>query len=62
MTIDDILPEDERLNLWCDLVTIAATIQEYTDLWWSLDEGLHRANERRAAAQANPTKPRQVQG
>jgi hypothetical protein len=47
MNLQDVLSEDERLELWAEMMFLATIIQEYADSWWSVDPGLRRANERR---------------
>lgn len=53
MKLDDVLNEDERLDLWIEMSLLATMLQEYTDWWWTLDTGLHRANARRAGIDYN---------
>lgn len=47
MKLDDVLTEDERLDLWAEMMALSAAIQEYCNWWWSLDEGMRNADERR---------------
>lgn len=53
MKLQDVLTEDERLDLWAEMMLVASVIQEYADWWWKVDPGLHRANERRARGLKN---------
>jgi len=50
MNLDEVLTEDERLDMWADMMALAVAMQEYCDWWWSLDAGMRNANDRRCHA------------
>ena len=47
MKLDEVLTEDERLDMWAEMMTLATAMQEYCDWWWQLDNGMRAANNRR---------------
>ena len=47
MKLDDVLTEDERLDLWAEMMALSTAMQEYCDWWWRLDAGMRAANDRR---------------
>jgi hypothetical protein len=47
MEPEDVLTDDERLDLWAELMAIANAIQDYCDQWWLLDRGIRDANDLR---------------
>ena len=59
MKLDEVLTEDERLDMWAEMMTLATAMHEYCDWWWRLDKGMRAANDRRVngadgAVEANP--------
>ncbi len=59
MKLDEVLTEDERLDLWAEMMVLATAMQEYCDWWWTLDAGMRGANDRRFVASANqPARPK----
>ena len=47
MKLDEVLTEDERLDMWVEMMVLATAMQEYCDWWWTLDAGMRGANDRR---------------
>ena len=47
MKLDQVLTEDERLDLWADMMALSTAMQEYCDWWWRLDAGMRGANKQR---------------
>lgn len=59
MKLDDVLTEDERLDLWAEMMALSTMMQEYCDWWWRLDAGMRRANNRRCnGCQTEPACPK----
>ncbi len=58
MKLDDVLTEDERLDLWAEMMALSTAMQEYCDWWWRLDAGMRGANDRRCnGCHAEPSRP-----
>jgi hypothetical protein len=49
MKLDEVLTEDERLDLWAEMMALSTAMQEYCDWWWDLDAGMRCANDRRCS-------------
>ena len=47
MKLDEVLTEEERLDLWAEMMALSTAMQEYCDWWWRLDAGMRGANDRR---------------
>ncbi len=47
MKLDEVLTEDQRLDMWAEMMALATAMQEYCDWWWTLDAGMRSANDRR---------------
>ena len=45
--LEDMLTDDERLDLWAEMMALATAMQEYCDWWWQLDKPMRQANHRR---------------
>jgi hypothetical protein len=45
--LEDVLTDDERLDLWVEMMALATAMQEYCDWWWRLDAGMRLANDSR---------------
>ena len=43
MKLEEVLTEDERLDLWAEMMALSTAMQEYCDWWWRLDTGLRGA-------------------
>ena len=46
--LDEVLNEEERLDLWCEIQVLANAMLEFSDWWWHLDPGLSACTNRRA--------------
>jgi len=46
--LDEVLSEEERLDLWCEIQVLAYAMLEMCDWWWNLDPGLSACTNRRA--------------
>ena len=58
MKLDDVLTEDERLDLWAEMMALSTAMQEYCDWWWRLDAGMRHVNDRRCHdCQIKPAAP-----
>ena len=55
MKLDDVLTEDERLDLWAEMMVLSTAMQEYCDWWWRLDAGMRGANDRRCYGERAPS-------
>ena len=47
MKLDEVLTEEERLDLWAEMMALSTAMQEYCDWWWRLDAGMRATNDRR---------------
>jgi hypothetical protein len=47
LRLEDVLSAEQRLDLWAEMMTTAAMMQEYCDWWWRLDDSMRRANDLR---------------
>jgi hypothetical protein len=51
--LDEVLTEDERLDLWCEIQVLAHAMLEMCDWWWELDPGLSSCTDRRAGIRSS---------